>query len=183
MYGDDMKFEDKLNIVVNIDKYITGKTINTITQKDEVIIDGKVFKVGSFLSEQRKIYAKYEKITDDKKKSKEVLDHFRQLEELGFDFNPKETDWQKKYKALKMYKEKYNDVNVPYSYEIKMDNELIQLGVFVANQRVTYRRYQDKKVKEDEKTLEHFRLLEELDIEYILFAMKPFKKGFKKGRT
>ena len=127
MYGDDMKFEDKLDIAININKYIPGKTINTITQKDEVIIDGVVFKVGSFLSEQRKIYAKYERMVDDSKKSKEVLEHFKLLEEAGFDFNPKETDWYKKYNALRKYYDDNGNIDVVFSYKMEYEGEILLL--------------------------------------------------------
>jgi len=166
MYGDDMRFEDKLNIVINIDKYIPGKTINTITQKEEVLVDGKVFKVGSFLSEQRKIYAKYEKMVDDSKKSKEVLEHFRLLEEAGFDFNPKESDWRKKYNALCEYYKKFENIDIPFSYKMEYEGEVIPLGVFVTNQRVVKRKYNEGKVKEDSRIIEHFRLLDELGMNW-----------------
>lgn len=166
MYGDDMKFEDKLDIAININKYIPGKTINTITQKDEVIIDGVVFKVGSFLSEQRKIYAKYERMVDDSKKSKEVLEHFKLLEEAGFDFNPKETDWYKKYNALRKYYDDNGNIDVVFSYKMEYEGEIIPLGVFVTNQRVVKRRYNEGKVKEDPRILEHFKLLDELGMNW-----------------
>lgn len=166
MYGDDMKFEDKLDIVINIDKYIPGKTLNTITQKDEVVIDGEVFKVGSFLSEQRKIYAKYEKMIDNSKKNKDVLEHFDLLINAGFDFNPKETDWKKKYNALCKYSKEFGNIDVPYSYKMEFEGEVIPLGVFVTNQRVVKRRYNEGKVKEDNRILEHFKLLDELGMEW-----------------
>ena len=60
MYGDDMNNWDlKFEIVKNIDKYFPGKTINDVTQKEKIEIDGVIYYIVSFLSEQRKINAKY----------------------------------------------------------------------------------------------------------------------------
>ncbi len=149
-------WEVKYNILKNI--FQKNGSINDIHQGDVIVLDGVEHKIGSFLSDQRKLYNKYLKI-DDNKKDKKVLEHIRLLEELGIDWNPKETEWLNKYKLLVDYKNKYGDLNVPYTYV--SDGE--KLGVFVANQRSIYRKNKNKE-NIDDKLLEHFKLLEDLGI-------------------
>lgn len=149
-------WEVKYNILKDI--YLNQGSINNIHQGDVVTIDGVEHKIGSFLSDQRKLYNKYLKLSDDKK-DKKVLEHIRLLEELGIDWNPKESDWLSKYKLLVDYKNTYGNLNVPYNYVING----VALGIFVANQRSIYRKNINKD-KVDSKLLEHFKLLEELGI-------------------
>ena len=137
--GEDMtNWEVKYNILKNI--YQKNGSINDIHQGDVIVLDGVEHKIGSFLSDQRKLYNKYLKI-DDNKKDKKVLEHIRLLEELGIDWNPKETEWLNKYKLLVDYKNKYGDLNVPYTYVSNGE----KLGVFVANQRSIYRKNKNKR--------------------------------------
>ena len=161
-------WEVKYNILKNI--HDNGGSINDIHQEDVIEVDGVIHKIGSFLSDQRKLYNKYLKL-EDKKKDKKVLEHIRLLDELGLDWNPKESEWLSKYRLLVDYKNKFGDLNVPYTYEV----DGFALGVFVANQRSIYRR-NIKKDNIDEKLLEHFKMLEELgiiwDIQELEWQMK-----------
>ena len=155
--GEDMtNWEVKYNILKNI--YKDNGSINDIHQGDVIVVDGVEHKIGSFLSDQRKLYNKYLKI-DENKKDKRVLEHIKLLDELNIDWNPKETEWLNRYKLLVDYKNKYGDLNIPYNYEINGE----KLGVFVANQRSIYRKNKNKD-KIDLKLLEHFKLLEDLGI-------------------
>ena len=159
MYGDDMNNWDlKFEIVKNIDKYFPGKTINDITQKEKIEIDGVIYYIGSFLSEQRKIHAKYEKLKENGGKlDPKVLEHFRMFDELGFDWDPKESDWKFKFDALIDYCEKNEcDVNVANSCIHVYEGKKVPIGVFVTNQRVVYRKYVEDKVKKDDKIFDMY---------------------------
>lgn len=141
-------------------------TINDIYQKYEVEVDGVVHKLGSFLSDQRKLYKKYQKLLKNNGRvDKKVLKHFELLEELKIDWNPKETEWLKKYNLLLVYKNEFGNIDVNYNYEVEVDKEVIPLGVFLANQRALYRKYLLKD-KKDEDLERHFQMLEELGIDW-----------------
>ena len=136
--------------------YDENHTINDIKQNYIVIVDNTEYKLGQFINDLRKKHKLYlenpDKVSDLNK------ERFKYLEELGIDWNPKETEWLEKYNLLKEYKDEYGDIDVPYEYVV---ND-ISLGVFVANQRVLKRRY-----KNPSKELErHFKLLEDLGIEW-----------------
>ena len=149
-------WEIKYNILKDL--YNNGNSINDIHQTDIIVVDGIEHKIGSFLSDQRKLYNKYLKLPDNKK-DKKVLEHIKLLEELEIDWNPKETLWLNNYNLLIDYKNKFGDLNVPYNYEVNG----VKLGVFIANQRSIYRRNINKE-KIDDKVLEHIKLLEDLGI-------------------
>eukprot|EP00984_Skeletonema_dohrnii_P013026 scaffold5365_cov140-Skeletonema_dohrnii-CCMP3373.AAC.1 len=59
-----------------------------------------------------------------------------QLEEAGFNWGSQNISWEDSFVKLLAYKEQHGDTNVPQSYEDK------QLGKWVANNRIYYRKMQ-----------------------------------------
>ena len=60
-------------------------------------------------------------------------DHIKRLEDIGFVWNPLESQWEEMFEALKEYKKKYGDVNVK-----QKGTENKHLGTWVSAQRKGY---------------------------------------------
>ncbi len=62
-------------------------------------------------------------------------DRIKRLEDIGFEWDPSESYWEKIFDALKEYKEEYGNCNVPKRWPKNK-----QLATWVSNQRVSYRK-------------------------------------------
>jgi len=60
------------------------------------------------------------------------------LESIDFSWNANDARWMKRYAELKAYRQKYGNCDVPDRYK-----ENLQLGTWVRNQRVQYKKYQN----------------------------------------
>ena len=119
-------------------------------------------QLGIWVSTQRTNYR-------DKKLSE---DYIKRLEGIGFVWNPFESDWEEMFDALKEYKKKHGDCNVPARW---LEDK--QLAAWACNQRTYYR---NRKLSND-----RIKLLEdegfvwnptESDWEEMFDALKKYKK-------
>jgi len=101
-------------------------------------------------------------------------DQVKCLETLGFIWDPLQSLWEMRFEELKEYKEKFGDCKVPGIYPEKK-----QLGVWVNNQRVNYRK---KKLNKDQiKRLEDIDFIwniNELKWEEMYTALQEYKERY-----
>ena len=84
-------------------------------------------QLGVWVGEQRKFY----------KKGKQDKDRIKRLENIGFEWSPIDSQWEEMFIALKVYKDKHGDCNVPQRWA-----ENKQLGRWVGVQRRNLRNKQ-----------------------------------------
>ena len=68
-------------------------------------------------------------------------ERINKLEAVGFDWDPRETQWNLSYELLQQYKEDKGDSLVPKSYAV----DGVALGLWVHTQRQEYRKLQEGK--------------------------------------
>jgi len=90
-------------------------------------------KLGEWLICQRHQYKK----RCNGKPARITQEHIDQLEAIGFEWNPYETQWQSKFELLRNYRDYYGHCQAPRNYEI----DGVTLGYWLANQRQEYKKY------------------------------------------
>jgi superfamily II DNA or RNA helicase len=95
------------------------------TQIHKEFIDGSLFSLGVWLNRQRIVRKK-----DDL--SKKRIDA---LNALGFEWRPKETDFQEGLKALRQFTERENHARVPRGHKEFVDGRFYNLGRWVGHRR------------------------------------------------
>ena len=98
---------------------------------------------GTWVSKQRQNY----------KKGKLTEDRIKRLENLGFVWDPYESQWEEMFEVLKEYKDKHGNCNVPRGWPKNK-----QLGNWVGVQRTGY--------KEATLSKERIRRLEDIGFEW-----------------
>ena len=106
-------------------------------------------------------------------KNKLSLERIKKLEDLGVDWNPLESQWQKNYKALEEYKKKYGHINIS-----RRDEGYNVLGDWIANNRYDYRN--DKISSERIKKLELLNIIWEPKETQWLEKYETLKQFYKK---
>ena len=88
-------------------------------------------------------------------------EQIRLLEEIGMIFDARDAKWREKYELAKAYYEHNNNLEIPYNFKTKngyeYDEEGINLGTWIRNQRQAYSGRGSSKITEDQ-----IRLLEEI---------------------
>ena len=88
-------------------------------------------------------------------------EQIRLLEEIGMIFDARDSKWREKYELAKAYYEHNNNLEIPYNFKTKngyeYDEEGINLGTWIRNQRQAYSGRGSSKITEDQ-----IRLLEEI---------------------
>ena len=121
-------------------------------------------KLADWVSEQRMAH------------NKERLDaeHVRRLEELGFDWDPNNTHWEKYYRQLVEFKKERGHTNVP-----QRSGKYRELGTWVRNQRAA-KRYKRPIMAERAKRLDEIGfvwvLVEPMAWEKMFAALVEYKK-------
>jgi hypothetical protein len=113
------------------------------------------FKLGSWVSNQRKDY----------NKDKLSTERIQRLEAIGFVWDILEAAWEEGYQHLVAYKAEYGDCNVPDSYSTK---DGFKLGGWVSNQRSRYNK--------DKLSTERIQRLEAIGL-----IWNPFEVGWEEG--
>jgi len=135
---------------------------NNVRTDEEVTIDDGLKTVTRSLHRwvetQRYYYRRYKL---GKKNAYITAERIQKLDAIGlrWDFSPEE-DWNQKCSELKEYKKKHGNCNVPFQYEPNK-----QLGNWVINQRVFYRRYKQGQ-KNAKITAERVQKLEAIGFEW-----------------
>jgi len=132
-------------------------------------LDG--YRLGGWVSHQRRGWKRRQ--SGGKKQISE--DRIKQLDSLGFIWDPMEQDWEDGYEALKKYFDKHHNCNLNINYVINN----FQLGKWLNRQRQSYKA---KKLSEGRiKRLEILRVIWNplsQDWENGYSALKLFKKQF-----
>jgi hypothetical protein len=121
-------------------------------------------KLADWVSEQRMAY----------NKGRLDAERTRRLEELGFDWDPNNTHWEKYYWQLVEFKKEHGNTNVP-----QRSGKYAALGTWVRNQRAA-KRYNRPIMAERAKRLDEigfvWMLIEPMSWEKMFAALVEFKK-------
>jgi len=92
--------------------------------------------LGKWVNTQRVQYHKFQK---DEQSGKITQDRINKLDAVGFDWDPRETQWNLRYELLRQYKKDKGDCQVPKSFAV----DGVALGRWVNTQRVQYHKFQN----------------------------------------
>ena len=112
--------------------------------------DEESINLGSWINNQRQAYKGYgtHKLTEEQKKL---------LEKIGMVPDVHSDNWQKKYKLAESYYNHYGHLNIPPNFKTtngyEYDEESINLGSWINNQRQAYKGYGTHKLTEEQKKL------------------------------
>jgi hypothetical protein len=112
-------------------------------------------KLGKWVSTQRRCYRLYQ----EGKPSPMATERILELESIGFDWGPSQSDWSIRFQQLCEFKAQFGHCLVPYQYSANP-----KLGKWVSTQRRCYRLYQEE--KPSPMTAERIRELESIGLDW-----------------
>ena len=139
-------------------QYIERDKHSRVPQRHKERVDGRLFGIGKWVSHRR-----------TEKKNDELSDErIAELDALGFDWDPLETDFQEGLTALRQFVEREGHARMPRSHKESVDERPFSLGVWVKN-----RRNRKKGLSE-----EHIAALDALG-----FDWDPLESAYQEGLT
>ena len=120
---------------------------NLLIPKDyEIVVDGKIIKLGDWINHERQEYRK-NKLTDEQ---------IKLLNTINMAWNKFEYVWYFKYELAKQYYKEHRDLLVNEKYVVNVNGKIIRLGKWIKNQRKLY--------KENKLSEKQVKLLEDIDM-------------------
>jgi hypothetical protein len=112
-------------------------------------------QLGMWVANQRNNYRFYQ----EGKPSPMTMERIRELESVGFEWEPNDHSWNARFDQLCEYMEQFGDCMVPRKYSANL-----KLGLWVSKQRSDYRLYQEG--KPSSMTAERIRELQSIRFEW-----------------
>ncbi|KAL7572636.1 hypothetical protein ACA910_010387 [Epithemia clementina (nom. ined.)] len=113
-------------------------------------------QLGTWVMTQR---VQYGRMMNEGQSSSMTAERVALLEKIGFDWDPNQSAWNKRYDELVAYRERHGDCLVPWKY-----SENPPLGTWVMTQRVQYARM--KEGKSSQITAERVALLDKIGFDW-----------------
>ena len=161
-----------------LEYYAKFGTINDIQVRDEVIYKGETLKIGAFLKNIRSSHKKYEKSNGTRKPTEQTMKRYIILERLGINWNighlkqPIEVQNEKEICYLREYYKKHGTINdISKDTIVEFDGKKMNIGLYLSKIRYNHSCYIRKKDHPEATSpisLERYRLLDELNIQWSL---------------
>lgn len=154
--------------------YQEHQTINDIPYTTEVVFEGKILKIGSYLKTLRERHAKYVTGSKDKFCNSPIsVERYKILDTMGFDWEPNKRIPKKKaeneicLKYLQEYYQTHGSIaEITQKDIVEYEGQKIKIGQFLERTRVDYRKYISGNRKDScasEVMLERYRILTAMD--------------------